>query len=93
MGTASTTWCSISGRAWALWAWMNHGSWLFLNAQSPTHLVTGDLDNNGRDEVVLDFPGAGLWVWRNNTSWAQLHSYQRRAPGCREPRWHSRRRN
>ncbi len=36
-------------------------------------MATGDLDGNGRDEVVIDFTGYGVWVWANNQSWSQLH--------------------
>jgi len=27
----------------------------------------------GRDDVIIDFGGAGLWVWQNNTTWYKLH--------------------
>jgi hypothetical protein len=35
--------------------------------------VFADLVGNGRADVVMNFPGAGIWVWMNNTSWLQLH--------------------
>jgi len=38
-------------------------------------MVTGDIDNNGLDEVIIDFGAPyGIWVWMNNSSWSQLHS-------------------
>jgi hypothetical protein len=36
--------------------------------------VTADLDGNGRDDVVFDFPGYGLWVYTDSGTWALLHS-------------------
>ena len=70
-----------------VWVWMNHGSWLFLNPQSPTHLVTGDLDNNGRDEVVFDFPGwRAVGLAEQHVVEGPVAPVQRKTPGCREPR-------
>ena len=35
--------------------------------------VAGDLDGNGRAELIIDFGDPyGLWVWNNGT-WSQLH--------------------
>ena len=36
-------------------------------------MAVGDLDNSGRDDIVLGFPGFGVWRWMNNASWVQLH--------------------
>ena len=36
-------------------------------------MVTGDLDNNGRDELIVNFPGAGVWVLWNGTTLQQMH--------------------
>ena len=41
---------------------------------SPTALATGDLDGNGRADLIIDFPGFGVWLWRNNAVWVQLHT-------------------
>ena len=38
-------------------------------------MATGDLDGDGRDDVIIDFPGGGIWIWRNNGIWAQLHGF------------------
>jgi hypothetical protein len=36
-------------------------------------MVTGDLDGNGQDEVIIDFgPPHGIWAWKNNAAWTQL---------------------
>jgi hypothetical protein len=56
--------------------WMNRWGlgWTQIHALSPESLVTGDLDGNGTDEVVIDFGDPyGVWVWLNNSSWEQLH--------------------
>jgi len=37
-------------------------------------MVTGDLDGNGLDEVIIDFGAGGLWIWQNNSSFVKLHS-------------------
>jgi hypothetical protein len=59
--------------------WMLHdgdtvNGYALLHTGSPESIVTGDLDNNGIDEVILDFGAAGIWVRVNNSSWSQLHT-------------------
>jgi hypothetical protein len=36
-------------------------------------MTTGDMDRNGRDEVIMSFSGQGTWAWVNHTSWQQKH--------------------
>ena len=36
-------------------------------------MIAADLDGNGVDEVIVDFPGAGIWVLKNNANWIRLH--------------------
>ena len=37
--------------------------------------VTGDMDGNGKDDVIVDAgPGFGLWVRINDSTWVQLHN-------------------
>ena len=38
-------------------------------------MVTSDLDNNGKAEIIASFPSNGTWVFRNNSEWTFLHSY------------------
>ena len=71
-----------------VWVWMNHGTWMFLNPVSPTLMVTADLDNSGRDEVVFDFPGWGTVGLAEPCFLGAAAPVQRTTPGCREPRWH-----
>ena len=53
---------------------MNHATWTPLHGLSPTRMVTGDLDGNGQDELIVDFGAPyGLYIFANNTSWALLH--------------------
>ena len=40
---------------------------------SARHIVVGDLDNDGKDDVVCDFGGYGLYEWKNNSTWVQLN--------------------
>jgi len=36
--------------------------------------VTGDLDRNGQEDVVLGLGAAGgTWKWMNDSTWIQLH--------------------
>ena len=72
--TDSIIWSWISGQPRASGSWMNHAKWLPLHNLSPDHMVVGNFDGNGKDNVVLDFPGYGLWMWKNMTSWVLVNS-------------------
>jgi len=46
-----------------------------LHPLSPEGMVTGDVDDNGLDEVLIDFgPGHGIWIRVNNSGWVKLHT-------------------
>jgi hypothetical protein len=32
-----------------------------------------DLEKNGKDDVIMNFPGNGTWIWKNNATWELLH--------------------
>jgi hypothetical protein len=37
-------------------------------------LILGDLDGDGRDEIVVDFGAdSGLWAWVNDSFWIQVN--------------------
>jgi hypothetical protein len=36
--------------------------------------VGGDLDGDGRDEVIADFGASGVWSWQEGSGWAPVHS-------------------
>ena len=56
------------------WKWMNDSQWVKLHSSLPELMVTGDLDGNGQDDVVIDFgPTIGLWRWMNDSQWVKLH--------------------
>ena len=45
-----------------------------LHPLSPEGMVTGDMDNNGQGDVIIDFgPSFGIYVRMNNAFWIQLH--------------------
>jgi hypothetical protein len=47
-----------------------------LHAASVEAIGTGDLDGNGKADVVVDFGSQyGLWAYMNNTTWQLLHSF------------------
>lgn len=53
-----------------------HSTWQPLHPLTAGTIATGDLDNNGEADVLIDFPGFGLWVYRNNgENWEQLHPF------------------
>ena len=40
------------------------------------HVVAGNLDSQGTDDLVIDFGAPyGLWVFANNTTWTPLHGF------------------
>jgi hypothetical protein len=54
---------------------LRNGAWSQLHTLPSEGLVVGDLDGDGRAEIVVDFGGSlGLWAWFNNSFWKQLHS-------------------
>lgn len=57
------------------WLLMDGSTYSQLHALSPEMVATGDVDGNGKDEIILDFgPSSGVWVRMNSTSWMQLHT-------------------
>jgi glucose/arabinose dehydrogenase len=57
-----------------LWTRYNNGLFARLHTVSPRAMATGDLDGNGKADLIVDFPGAGVWVWSNDAGWFQLHT-------------------
>jgi hypothetical protein len=57
----------------SLWVYRNNSTWTLLHPLSPAHLAAGDIDGNGRADLVMDFRAPFyLWTFRNNTTWVQL---------------------
>lgn len=54
--------------------YLNNTSWVQLHVFHASWLATGDLDGNGRADVILGFPGLGLWALKNLNAWTPLHS-------------------
>jgi hypothetical protein len=61
------------GQSYGLWLLTDASAWSQLHTVSPVHIVTGDLDGNGVDDIVADFGSAGIWVRRNNAGWSKLN--------------------
>lgn len=59
-----------------LWGYYDVGTgptWQMLHHLSPSRMARGDLDGNGRTDLILVFPGYGTWAFMNNTTYVQLH--------------------
>jgi hypothetical protein len=61
------------GATFGVWEYVDATNWAQLHTVSPEGMVTGDMDGNGKDDVILDFGSLGTWVRLNNSSWFQLH--------------------
>ena len=57
-----------------LWTRYNHTSWTQRHTLSPGAMASGDIDRDGRTNLIATFPGYGVWAWMNNTAWSQLHA-------------------
>lgn len=55
--------------------WIRHRTaWRFLHNLSPEAMVTGDLDGNFVDDLVVDFgTGIGVYAWMNHATWQYIH--------------------
>ncbi|UCD12331.1 MAG: S8 family serine peptidase, partial [Nitrospinaceae bacterium] len=62
-----------------LWAYLNDTTWKQLNALGVSVLATGDIDESGKDDVVVVFPGLGTWVYIDNIHWEQVHFFDAEA--------------
>jgi hypothetical protein len=62
------------GSAYGTFIYYNNSAWSKLHGLSPTLMAEGDLDGNGRDDLVAVFAGFGTYVYYNNSTWNKLHS-------------------
>ena len=56
--------------------WLRNGDtagWTQLHTLSAKNIVTGDLDGNGTDEVIVDFGPQGIWIYYNRSNWVLRH--------------------
>jgi len=52
----------------------NNNTPITIHSDSADSMVTGDLDGNGQEEIIIDFgPLHGIRVRVNNSSWVHLH--------------------
>lgn len=65
----------VSFEAAGLWVLSPSSTWTKLHPLSPVDLVTGDLDGNGLDDLVVNFgPGVGIYTWMNHATWVAIHN-------------------
>jgi hypothetical protein len=63
------------GAAHGLWSYSNSGGWVQFNAADPDKIVAVDLDNDGRDELVVFFVGWGLYTYEPvGGIWQQINT-------------------
>ena len=55
---------------------LRNTAWTQLHGSRVTTMLAADLDNNGRADLVVNFPGYGVWIYRNDTTWMQLHALE-----------------
>ncbi|MBN2322047.1 MAG: hypothetical protein JXR49_23425, partial [Acidobacteria bacterium] len=52
----------------------NNATWTKLHRMSAEIIATGDLDDNGEDECIIDFGASyGIYVRNDNATWSKLH--------------------
>lgn len=51
------------------------GNFVFFHPWQAQSITAGDLDGNGKKELIFDFGSNGLWVYWNQSVWRQLHWY------------------
>ena len=61
------------GGPYGIWMLANSSTWSQLTTRTSTNILTADIDDNGKAEVIANFGPAGLWQYANNTSWVQIH--------------------
>ena len=62
------------GPDFGLWTAHQAGTWRQIHDVSPYAIVSGDLDGNGLDDLVVDFGVYGVYVWMNHATWVFLHA-------------------
>lgn len=64
-----------------IWAYLNGGTgatpWRQLDwgPFASTRAIAIDIDNNGQDDLIIDYLNHGLWAYLNDAFWRQLHVY------------------
>jgi len=57
-----------------IWQRRNNSAWTPLHGTPARHMVSADVDFNGRDDLVVDFGSPyGIWMRMNDAEWVGLH--------------------
>jgi hypothetical protein len=62
------------GITYGLWQYDQETGWAQLNTVAPSQMATADVDNDGVEELVAAFPGAGLYVYEKGIGWTQINA-------------------
>jgi hypothetical protein len=63
------------GAAHGLWSYSKSGGWVQFNPADPDRIVAVDIDNDGRDELVVSFAGWGLYTYEPvGRIWQQINT-------------------
>ena len=58
-----------------VWVRQNGTTWWQLHTLTSEGITTGDLNNNGHNEVIIDFGAAGVWSYEDLGGWQQVHTF------------------
>ena len=62
------------GYQYGIWIYDNNSNWQNLHPISTYFIATGDMNGNGKDEIIVDFgPQYGIWIYHDDGTWSQLH--------------------
>jgi len=62
------------GSAYGLYTYDQANGWTQLNTADPGEMVSVDIDNDGQDELAVNFNGYGLYTYGEANGWTQINT-------------------
>ena len=62
---------------YGLWVY-SAGVWSQLHPMTVSTMTTADIDGNGKQDLIVTFPGYGVWDYANGTTWSLIHPFDAR---------------